>query len=254
MFGLQNYADNVNIYIVSAGINSVHADFRGINGEQASRVKAAYTVDPASPADIDIRGEGTIAAAAAAGAVYGVAKGATLHSVKVFRDDVADYTAPTQDVLDGLSWILVRHLDRPSTILFDLSAQALRKAGLTALLMQQNHAKPAVVLWLTFASTPTAHDAAKETILRNLTQAGLMVITPAGFSPVHETGPASPDACLVAVANSARSFTVSTTSRDDALASGVRLRRCLHAANTPLVFIIPMTFPVRLLVFVLTLI
>lgn len=70
-------------------------------------MKPSYTVDPGSPADVDIRGEGTIAAAAAAGSLYGVAKRATLHSVKVFRDDVLDYTAPRQDVLDGLSWVVV---------------------------------------------------------------------------------------------------------------------------------------------------
>lgn len=108
ILGLQNYAENANIYVVSAGINAAHIDFRGMNDDKTTRVVPAYTVDPASPADVDIRGEGTIAAAAAAGAVYGVAKGATLHSVKVFRDDVVDYTAPRQDVLDGLSWVVVR--------------------------------------------------------------------------------------------------------------------------------------------------
>lgn len=98
----------MNIYIVSAGVNGAHVDFRGVSND-TSRVKAAYTVDPGSPADIDIRGEGTIAAASAAGAIHGVAKSATIHSVKVFRDDVLDYTAPRQDVLDGLAWIMVWH-------------------------------------------------------------------------------------------------------------------------------------------------
>eukprot|EP00892_Ulva_mutabilis_P007156 jgi/Ulvmu1/4812/UM020_0097.1 len=189
-FTPQNYAENVNIYIVSAGINGAHIDFRAESGDQLSRVKAAYTVDPASPADLDIRGEGTIAAGTAAGAVHGVAKGATLHSVKVFRDDVLDYTAPRQDVLDGLSWIV------------------------------EHHEKPAVVLWLTFSSSPIRHDFLKEEVLGNLTQAGLVVVVPAGFSPVHTAGAESADACSVTVANSARAFTVSSSSRNDLLASG----------------------------------
>lgn len=125
MLCAQNKADNVNIYVVSAGVNGAHIDFRAMDRDQASRVVPAYTVDPASPADVDIRGEGTIAAAAAAGAVHGVAKGATLHSVKVFRDDVVHYTAPRQDVLDGLSWVVVRQQTDRFMALLDLALESM---------------------------------------------------------------------------------------------------------------------------------
>jgi hypothetical protein len=84
----------------------VHRDFLAASG-QTSRVVPAFSVDAASPADIDIRGEGTVAAAAAAGLLHGVAKAARLHSVKVFRDDTIDFVAPKEDILRGLSWILV---------------------------------------------------------------------------------------------------------------------------------------------------
>lgn len=96
----------MNIYIVSGGINTLHEDFKGPDGK--SRVIPAFSVHHSSPAGIDIRGEGTAAAAAAAGMLSGVAKGATIHSVKVFKDDAAEFSAPKDDVLQGLSWIMVR--------------------------------------------------------------------------------------------------------------------------------------------------
>ena len=37
-----------------------------------------------------------------------MAKGATIHSVKVFRDDVSAYAAPEADVLTGVQWVVVR--------------------------------------------------------------------------------------------------------------------------------------------------
>lgn len=105
---MQSNGTGVNIYVVSGGVHKWHQDFTTEDGQ--SRVVPAHSVHHASPADIDIRGEGTAAAGAAAGLLSGVAKGATVHSVKVFRDETPDFTAPTQDVLDGLSWIHVRQL------------------------------------------------------------------------------------------------------------------------------------------------
>ena len=102
---MQSNGSGVNIYVVSGGVHRWHQDLATEDGQ--ARVVPAYSVHDASPADIDIRGEGTAAAAAAAGLLSGVAKGATIHSVKVFRDETADFTAPKQDVLDGLNWIKV---------------------------------------------------------------------------------------------------------------------------------------------------
>jgi hypothetical protein len=88
--------------------------------------------------------------------------------------------------------------------------------------VQDNHIKPAVVLWLTFADISTAADAEKESVLRDLTEAGLPVITPAGFAEQHTpfTAPGSRDACSLAVANSPLAFTVSSTDKFDTLAAG----------------------------------
>jgi subtilisin family serine protease len=103
---MQDMANDVNVYIISSGVNAYHEDFLTADGTK-SRVVAAYTVDPASPASIDIRGEGTLAAGLVAGRSQGVAKGATVHSVKVFRDDTA-YAVPKQDVIDALAWVKAR--------------------------------------------------------------------------------------------------------------------------------------------------
>lgn len=87
--------------------------------------------------------------------------------------------------------------------------------------MQDHHTKPAVVLWLTFASELKVFDADKEAAVRNLTAAGLPVVVPAGFTELRVDGPAMQDACHIAVANSASTLTVSTSSQTDKLTSGV---------------------------------
>ena len=86
--------------------------------------------------------------------------------------------------------------------------------------MQENHEKPAVVLWLTFASESRMYDPDKEAAVRNLTEASVPVVVPAGFTEVKNNEPVSVDACRIAVANSARSLTVSTSSKADQIATG----------------------------------
>jgi hypothetical protein len=86
--------------------------------------------------------------------------------------------------------------------------------------LQEHHVKPAVVLWLTFASELSVYDPDKEAAVRNLTEVGLPVVVPAGFTQIQQDGPVMLDACHVAVANSARTLTVSTASQTDKLASG----------------------------------
>jgi hypothetical protein len=104
---MQSRAERAHVYVVSAGINSKHSEFLDDMGN-SSRVVAAYTLDDRFPADIDVRGEGTIAAGLVAGRTYGVAKAATVHSVKVFRDDSVQYSTPEEEVVKALHWILVR--------------------------------------------------------------------------------------------------------------------------------------------------
>ena len=105
---MQSLGEGANIYIISAGVNAGHADFASASGTAGSRVVAAHTVDAGSPADVDVRGEGTLAAGLAAGAAYGVAKAATVHSVKVFRDDSVEYSTPEAAVVEGLNFVAVR--------------------------------------------------------------------------------------------------------------------------------------------------
>jgi subtilisin family serine protease len=104
--GVQDQGKEGNLYVVAAGVNGLHQDFLTADGT-GSRVISAYSVDAGSPANVDVRGEGTLAAGVAAGRMHGVAKQAWIHSVKVFRDDVLSYSTPEVDVIRGLQWIVV---------------------------------------------------------------------------------------------------------------------------------------------------
>lgn len=80
-------------YVIDSGINDAHNDFSG----RASRVWTAFPDE----SDDDGRGHGTHVAATIGGTKYGVAKQASLLSVKVFSG-----TSPSSVaiVIDGLNW------------------------------------------------------------------------------------------------------------------------------------------------------
>ena len=99
----------VNIYVISAGVNAAHHEFSsGTKNSSRSRVIAAYSAAADGSAAVDFRGEGTAAAALVAGRSLGVARAATIHSVKVFDDSSAVYAATEEQVLRGVRWVLVR--------------------------------------------------------------------------------------------------------------------------------------------------
>lgn len=116
MMVMQGTGEGVNVYVISAGVNGAHAEFAPAMGSfgaqnpsrRGSRVVAAYSTPGAGAADVDVRGEGTAAAALVAGLRYGVARGATVHSVKVFADSESEYAAPEAQVLAGVRWVVVR--------------------------------------------------------------------------------------------------------------------------------------------------
>jgi aqualysin 1 len=86
---------NVNIYIVDGGINIVHSDFGG-------RATAAATWDVSKPAGEDCTGHGTQVASVAAGAEYGVAKGANIRSVRV---NGCGGAGSVSDWIWGINWV-----------------------------------------------------------------------------------------------------------------------------------------------------
>ena len=96
----------MNIYIVDTGIFLAHPDFEG-------RAQPGYdAVQDGTPADQDCHGHGTHVAGIAASQSYGVAKNATLHSVRVL--DCGGHGTWSQ-VIAGLDWIIAHHV-KPAII------------------------------------------------------------------------------------------------------------------------------------------
>ncbi len=88
----------VHAYILDTGIRITHSEFGG---------RAAYAFNALSASDPDDdHGHGTHIAGILGGATYGVAKGVSLHAVKV-----CDYngSCPTSAVVAGLDWVTANH-------------------------------------------------------------------------------------------------------------------------------------------------
>jgi subtilisin family serine protease len=84
-------AHNVNIYVLDTGVRATHAEFGG-------RVKNG----PPPTDDNDCAGHGTAVAGAAAGATWGVAKNATIYSVRVLG---CTGVGPATSALDAIDWV-----------------------------------------------------------------------------------------------------------------------------------------------------
>lgn len=90
----------VNAYIIDSGIRATHTDFGG-------RVVSAFTYINDGRGTSDCNGHGTAVAAIVGGATHGVAKGATLHSVRVL-DCLAQGTLSA--VAAGVDWVTANHV------------------------------------------------------------------------------------------------------------------------------------------------
>jgi subtilisin family serine protease len=86
-----------NIYIIDTGIETSHPDFGG---------RAAVAYDALGGTGQDCNGNGTFVAGLAGGAVYGVAKGARLWSVRVLD---CSGSAALATVIAGLNWVAANH-------------------------------------------------------------------------------------------------------------------------------------------------
>jgi subtilisin family serine protease len=93
----------VNIYIIDSGIRASHREFGG-------RVLSAFTVVDDGNGTGDCAGHGTSVAGAAGGGTYGVAKGATLWSVRVLD---CSGSGATSGVIAGVDWV-TRNARRPA--------------------------------------------------------------------------------------------------------------------------------------------
>ncbi|QOC23889.1 S8 family peptidase [Wenzhouxiangella sp. AB-CW3] len=98
------YSDGsgVDIYILDTGIRSTHQDIAG-------RVVSAFTTFNDGLGTEDCNGHGTHVAGTAGGTTYGVAKNATLHSVRVLD---CDGDGSLSDVLAGVDFVTSDHSGR----------------------------------------------------------------------------------------------------------------------------------------------
>jgi subtilisin family serine protease len=96
--GAYTYANagaGVNVYILDSGIRITHAEFGG-------RAVGAYTAVNDGWGTNDCRGHGTHVAAIVAGARFGVAKAARLHSIRVLD---CNGTGTSSGFIAGIDWV-----------------------------------------------------------------------------------------------------------------------------------------------------
>lgn len=85
----------VHVYVIDSGIRATHGDLAG-------RVGGGFTAVDDGVGTADCNGHGTAVASVAAGLVHGVAKGATVHPVRVFD---CSGSGAVSAVLAGIEWV-----------------------------------------------------------------------------------------------------------------------------------------------------
>jgi subtilisin family serine protease len=117
------------IYIIDTGIRITNVDFGG-------RAIGSYNTIPDGNGTNDCFGHGTVVASAAAGATYGVAKGATIHAIRTGDCNGRFDLART---IDAINWVAAHHIGPAvanmsfgftgATASFDTAVQNLISAG-----------------------------------------------------------------------------------------------------------------------------
>jgi len=106
--GSYSYADTAgqgaHVYVIDTGLNASHSDFAGRVGTSRNFVGGGFlgsgSVNPDNWADCN--GHGTHVAGTAVGSVYGVAKKATIHAVRVLD---CQGTGSGSAILAGIDWV-----------------------------------------------------------------------------------------------------------------------------------------------------
>ncbi len=100
-YSYDNDAAGVNIYIVDSGLESTHADFSG------RTIGRGYSAIADGLGTADCNGHGTHVASTAAGNVWGVAKGATIHPVRVLD---CEGSGAWSGLIAGAEWVMNNHV------------------------------------------------------------------------------------------------------------------------------------------------
>lgn len=171
----------VNVYLLDSGIRSTHTEFSG-------RIGSVLYVINDGLQGFDCNGHGTHVAGTIAGTTWGVAKRATLHSLRVLD---CDGSGSVSGIIEAMNWVRI------------------------------NHVKPAVV---NMSLGGLGANAAEELAVRNLVAAGVTVVVAAGNSNANACNftPAREPAAIT-VGNS----TSSDTRDVDSSTSGSNWGACL---------------------------
>jgi hypothetical protein len=90
----------VHVYVIDTGIRSTHSDFGG-------RIGAGYDFIGRDNTPDDCNGHGTHVAGIVGGTTYGVAKGVTLHALRVLD---CSGIGNTSDVIAAIEWVTANHI------------------------------------------------------------------------------------------------------------------------------------------------
>ncbi|OUC08788.1 hypothetical protein RY27_06885, partial [Litorilinea aerophila] len=90
----------VHVYIIDTGIRSTHGEFTGRIGNGFSAILDGRGTE-------DCNGHGTHVAGTVGGTTYGVAKGVTLHPVRVLN---CQGSGTTSGVIAGVDWVTANHV------------------------------------------------------------------------------------------------------------------------------------------------
>ena len=115
-FANLNTGAGVHVYVVDSGIQNTHTEFRNPNG--TTRVVRDYDGVWDFQNGNDCNGHGTFVAGVVGSNTFGVAKGATLHAIRVFG------CGPTTDgstIIGGINWA-VEHRQLPAVMNLSLGA------------------------------------------------------------------------------------------------------------------------------------
>jgi Subtilase family/FG-GAP-like repeat/Peptidase inhibitor I9 len=99
-YAYANDGSGVNVYVIDSGIRMTHQEFGG---------RAVFGYDAVNDGQNgnDCYGHGTHVAAIIGGSTYGVAKGATLHAVRVLN---CQNQSPVSRVIAGVEWVTANHI------------------------------------------------------------------------------------------------------------------------------------------------
>jgi len=104
----------VNVYVVDTGIRATHSELNG-------RVWLDYSAVNDGNGASDCNGHGTHVAGTIGGATWGMAKGVTLHSVRVFN--CAADPAAWSTIIAAVDWITANHI-KPAVVNMSLAGGA----------------------------------------------------------------------------------------------------------------------------------